>query len=141
MQHARHRKRAHERARPSQQRVPRQRAKHDEHVPEELVPAEAPELRDRRRHPRPVGERGPAPGGLPEEDAAHECQHVVQRVDGRANHQPSAGGEEGRTGVARERAQRRIKDGVSCGEVDGGSRVLRDVVRAVEHDEFEKQFR
>ena len=47
-------------------------AKDDEHVPEELVPAETPEIRDRRGHPWAVGGRRPLPGGLLEDEASDE---------------------------------------------------------------------
>ena len=141
MQQRRHRERAHERARPPQQQAPGQRAKHDKHVPEELVPAEAPELRDGRGFPGMVGERGPAPRGLPEEDAAHKRRGVVQRVDGRVHHQSPAGGVEDRPGAARDRAQGRIEDGVACGDVDGGPVVLHEVVGDVKDDQLEEHFR
>ena len=45
------------------------RAKDDEHLPEELVPAESPEIRDRRGHPRAVEGRRPLPGWLSEDEA------------------------------------------------------------------------
>ena len=139
MHHARHRKRAHERARAPEQRAAGLRPKDDEDMPEKLVPAEAPELRDGRGCPRAVGERRPAPGGLAEEDAAYERREVVERVDGRVHHHASAQREECPPGAARDRAQGRIEDGVACGDVDRGPEMLHEVVGDVERYEFEEQ--
>ena len=83
VQHGGQAKRAKERARPPKERTGGARAKHDEDVPEGLVPAGTPEIGDRGRHPRARGERGPVRGELPKEHAADERRDMILHLDGR----------------------------------------------------------
>jgi len=129
-----HRKGAEERAGPAEQRAARAPAKHDEGMPEELVPAEGPEVRDRGGRPGAVGERGPLPRGLPQDEAADERRQVVHHVDGCVYDYAGAEGEEGRESKAGDYAQRRVEDRIACWCVQGGSQVLHQVVGDVEHD-------
>src|SRR5712672_2565029 len=78
-----HSKGADKRTGPAEQRAARTRAEHDEVVPEGLVPAEGPQVRDRGGRPGAVEERGPLPCGLPQDEAADERRKVVRRVDAR----------------------------------------------------------
>jgi len=132
----RHSKGPDERAGPAEQRAARAPAKYDEEVTEELVPTEGPEFRDRSGHPGAVGERGPLPCGLPQDEATDERRKVVHRVDGRVHHYAGTEGEEGCEGEARDYAQCRVEERVACWYVEGGSRVLHEVVEDVEHDQF-----
>lgn len=101
------------------------------------MPAEAPEIGERGGCPWTFKERWPAPGWLSEEDATYERGSEVNYVDYRVNHYASAYGTECCPGETRDHAQGRIKDGVSCGIVDGGSDTLHEVEGDVKRYEFE----
>jgi len=68
----------------------------------ELVPVEAPDIRDRCGRPQAVGKRRPLPGWLPEDDALDECRDVVEHIDIRVHHHVAVRRIEGRNGPARE---------------------------------------
>src|ERR1700748_318661 len=72
-----HGERAYDRARKSKERAARTRAKNDEKVSEELVPAEAPELADRGGEPGPVRDARPLRGRLAKEDPPDQRCDVV----------------------------------------------------------------
>lgn len=65
---------------------------------------------------------------------------MVSGVDGHENHDASEKGIEYRPCAARDYAQGRVEEGVSWGNVDGGSEILHDVLGGIEHHDFEEQF-
>jgi hypothetical protein len=114
-------------SRPPEQRSTRSCAIDDEHMLEELVPAGAPKIRDRRGRPWAVGSRRPLPHWLLEDDVPDERRDVVEHVDVCVHHHAATQGVQARKRPAGEHAQRRVEYGVACGVIDGGLYMLHEV--------------
>ena len=63
---------------------------------------------------------------------------MISHVDGDEHHDASEKGIEYCPCAARDHAQGRVEEGVSCGKVDGGSEILHKVLGGIEHYEFEE---
>ena len=119
-----------------------------EHVPQDLVPAPAPEVVQRRRAPRAVVEWVPRFGRVAEDAHSEEGDEVVPRLDPEYDHEPAGHVDRSGEGVAQVRGEVReehraalggayagdeLEEGVA--EVDG-EEMSEEVARCVEEELF-----